>query len=116
VNIDLCRSDVENLLDGFLAGTQDIKLLARVIDTRELPEGCRECVQLAASRGRAWTAWSTDVGLMAAWGDYDIEASRRINAYVLFVEWYWLPGGQHALWCHCDPRRPTEWTIGRGGA
>jgi len=115
VNFDLSRVDVENLLAAFLVGTQGMKPLARVIDLRELPEQCRVCVQLAASRGRAWTAWSTEVGPIAAWGDYDIAASRRLNAYVLFVEWYWLPSGQNSLWCHCDPRRPSEWTIGRGG-
>jgi hypothetical protein len=22
--------------------------------------------------------------------------------------------GHHSLWCHCDPKRPREWTVGRG--
>lgn len=51
---------------------------------------------------------------MAAWADYHIEASKKLNAYLLFVQWYAVPSGYHSLWCYCDPKRPTEWTIGRG--
>jgi len=48
---------------------------------------------------------------MAAWGDYDIKASRQLNAYVLLVEWYVLSGGCHMLWCHCYPNRGNRMDL-----
>jgi len=114
MKFDLNRSDVETLLAGFLAGTQCVKLQARVLAIDDLPEECRQPVGAAASLGRAWTAWSTERGPMAAWGNYDIKASIQLNAYVLLVEWYVQPSGCHSIWCHCNPARPTEWVVGRG--
>jgi hypothetical protein len=114
INFDLSRSDVENLLAGFLAGAQGAELGARLLDVGNLPAACREQVRLAQASGRAWTAWLTPCGPIAAWGDYDIQGSRKINAYLLFVEWYCLSSGHHSLWCYCCPERPTEWIVGRG--
>jgi hypothetical protein len=79
----------------------------------ELPDACRTRVRGAESQGRAWTAWSTKHGPMAAWGDYNLEGSKQLNAYLLFVEWYVLSRGHHSLWCYCYPNRPTEWIFGR---
>jgi hypothetical protein len=53
---------------------------------------------------------------MAAWGNYDIRGSMQINAYhlfVLFVEWWGELSGHYSFWFYCDPKRPTEWIIGR---
>jgi hypothetical protein len=113
INFELSRSDVENLLAGFLAGTQCVVLQARIIEIGELPGATRTHVQRAESRGRPWTAWSTKRGPMAAWGDYNLEGSVKLNAYLLFVEWWLVPSGHHSLWCYCYPKRPTEWIIGR---
>jgi hypothetical protein len=114
VKYDLSRSDVENLLAGFLTGAQGIELGTRLTDIRELPETCRTLVRRAEESGRAWTAWSTPIGPVAAWGQYDLERSRQLFAFLLLVEWWDVPSGHHALWAYCDPRRPTEWTIGHG--
>jgi hypothetical protein len=114
MNFDLSRSDVEQLLAGFLAGTQAVALKTQVTDYRELPEPYRPAVHRAHEAKRAWTAWSTDCGFLVAWGDYDIAASRQLFSHVLFVEWQGSHGGPHATWCRCDPRRPTEWVFGRG--
>jgi len=113
INFELSRSDVENLLASFLAGTQCVVLEARIVDIDKLPGACRTRVRLADSMGRAWTAWSTEHGQMAAWGDYDLEGSKQLHAYLLFVEWWLVPSGHHSLWCYCYPKRPTEWIIGR---
>lgn len=66
----------------------------------------------AENAGRVWVAHSTEMGPMAAWGDYDRRRSETFHR--LFVEW-WVPSsGHHALWAHAEPKRPTEWTFGRG--
>jgi hypothetical protein len=58
--------------------------------------------------------WATERGPIAAWGDYHPEASKRLYGYQLLVEWHDTLTGHHSLWCYCDLKRPTEWTIGRG--
>ena len=113
MNFELSQSELESLLDGFLVGALGLELKTRIMDLKDLPEGCRTRLQRAEAKSRAWTAWVTDDGPVAAWAEYDIAASRRLNAAVLFIEWAGTHG-HHALWCHCTPNRPTEWIIGRG--
>jgi hypothetical protein len=113
MNVELSRTDVATLLEGFLTGTQAVELRVRLTDLADLPSACRTLVKRAESAGLAWTAWMTDGGPMAAWGDVDAQGSREINACVVFVEWWTTTTGHHSLWCHCDPKRPTEWTVGR---
>jgi hypothetical protein len=116
INFDLSRAEVENLLLGFLAGTQNVALKVRLTEIANLPASCRPLLRVAQSSGRAWIAWETEYGPMAAWGEYHPEPSKRLNAYLLFVEWWLMPAGHHSLWCYCDAKRPTEWTIGRARA
>jgi hypothetical protein len=116
IALDLSRSDVENLLAGLLAGAQGVELGKRLTELRELPMACRTHLQLAEASGCGWVAWSTPSGPVVAWGNVEIHGSRRINAYLLLVERWDAPSGHHALWCYCDLKRPTEWTVGRGGA
>ena len=80
----------------------------------DLPAECRKHLRAAEAAHRIWAAWATERGPIAAWGDYHAEASKRLYGYQLLVEWYDMPTGHHALWCYCDPKRPTEWTVGRG--
>jgi hypothetical protein len=108
------RAEVEKLLKCFLVGTQNVILASQILDIGELPAGCRERVRAAQALGRAWTAWSTERGAMAAWATYDTEGSRRLKAHVLFVEWCAPPCEYHAAWCRCSLNRPTEWIFGRG--
>jgi hypothetical protein len=114
MNFDLSRSYVDNLLAGFLAGTQGVKLETRLISLRDLPAGCRTHARRAEASGSAWTAWSPQYGPIAAWGDYDVQGSKQLNAYLLFLEWWGDLSGVHSLWCYCDPKRYTDWTVGRG--
>jgi hypothetical protein len=114
INCDLSRSDVEDLLSGFLIGSLNVELKIRLTALGDLPPNCGAHILQAIAAGRPWVAWSTPSGPMAAWGDYDIDGSRRLNAHQLFIEWWLAPTEHHALWCYCYPRRPTEWTIGRG--
>jgi hypothetical protein len=113
VHFDLSRSEVEDLLGHFLTGTQCIELGERVTDIQNLPTACREHVKSAADVGRAWAAWLTAYGAMAAWGDYDRVRSTKMRAHIMFVEWWLTSTGHHSLWCYCDPKRPTEWVVGR---
>jgi hypothetical protein len=107
------RVEMEALLGAFLAGTLSVGLVKR-LNLADLPEGCLSYVLKAQSAGRTWVAWSTELGPMAAWGDYDPQRSERTHAHVLYVEW-WVPSsGRHALWARSDPKRPTDWTFGRG--
>jgi hypothetical protein len=109
------RAEVEKLLKGFLVGTQNVRLEGQVLNIEELPAECRERVRAADSSGRVWGAWSTELGVMVVWANYDAEGSRRLKWYVLlYLEWYIPPGEFHAAWFRCNPRRPTEWIIGRG--
>jgi hypothetical protein len=104
---------VENLLTGFISGAVGVELRIR-LDISELPADCRKHLRVAEASGRVWTAWSTERGPMAAWGEYHLEPSKRLYAYLLFVEWWLIPSGHHSQWCYCDPKRPTEWTVGQG--
>jgi hypothetical protein len=114
INFDLSRSDVKNLLLCFLTGSHQGELLAPLADVDELPAACRAAIRRADATQRAWTAWLTPGGPIAAWGDYDMQGSLRIHACLLFVEWWDSTSGHHAMWCYCDPKRATEWTVGRG--
>jgi hypothetical protein len=105
---------VENLLAGFLTGAVGVGLGVRLADLNALPAACRTHLRAAEAAGRVWIAWSTPAGPSAAWGDYHIEASKRLYAYLLLVDWCDVPTGHHSLWCYCDPKRPTEWTVGQG--
>lgn len=111
-NFDLSRSDIENLLTEFLSGSLGTELGTRLTDPDKLPAACRSRLQPAQNSGQPWTAWSTPGGPMVAWGRYDLQGSRRLTTYLLFVEWWEAPSGHHALWCHCDPKRPGQWTVG----
>ena len=105
---------MEDLLTGFLSGALGVILIGRLNNITDLPGAYRTHLQLAETSGDAWIAWSTPHGPMAVWGNCDVEGSRRINGYLLRVEWCDAQGGLHSLWSYCDPKRPTEWTIGRG--
>ena len=110
--IDLARVDMEALLGAYLMGTQAVTLIKRLKLT-DLPEACQKHLLKAKSAGQAWVAWSTEEGPMAAWGDYH-GRGRLEKFHRLFVEW-WVPSsGHHALRARSDPKRPTEWTFGRG--
>jgi hypothetical protein len=87
--------------------TDEVTYITRT--ARRVPE-----VMIKVSGGRAWTAYSTPGAPIAAWGDYHIDGSRQLRGYLLSIEWYDVPTGHHSLWCYCDPKRPTEWTVGRG--
>lgn len=109
IDFDLPRSDVENLLSGFLTGAQGVELCTRLTELRELPIACRTHVQVAETSGAVWVAWTTPSGPVVAWGNIDVRGSRQMNGrLLLFVEWCAALSGHHSLWTHCDPKRPTE--------
>jgi hypothetical protein len=114
VNLDLSRSDVENLLTGFLSGALGMELIARLSNLKDVPSACCSRLNLTEEVAGAWIAWSTQHGAVAARGSLDVDGSRRIQGCLLRIEWVDTVSGHHALWAHCDPKRPTEWTIGHG--
>jgi hypothetical protein len=114
INPELSRTDLQGLLASFLIGTQGVTLQQQITDISELPEGCRARVRDADLQGRAWTAWVTELGIIAAWGELDLKGSRALNAYLLHIGWFHPQTGDHGLWCYSDPKRPTEWVVGRG--
>jgi hypothetical protein len=114
MRLALARADVEALLSAWLAGTQCVELRRRLTAFADLPEGCHKYLTETQEAGRPWVAWSTELGPMVAWGEYDQRQSEKVRAHVMFIEW-WLPSsGYHRLWARADPRRTTEWTFGRG--
>jgi hypothetical protein len=114
VNLDLSRPDVENLVTGFLSGALGMELIGRLSNLKDVPSVCWSRLNLIEEVAGAWIAWSTRHGAVAARGRLDIEGSRRISACLLRIEWCDSVSGHHVLWAYCDPKRPTEWTIGRG--
>jgi hypothetical protein len=113
VGFDLLRSDVETLLEKFLRAAVGADLKIPLKDMQDLPERCRQHIQLANHAGCPWTAWSTPDGPLAAWGHYDLPESKQLDAYLLHVEWWQSPNDHHALWCYCEAKRPTDWVVGR---
>lgn len=114
IRFALARADVEALLSAWLAGTQSVELPRRLTILADLPEACLKYVMEAEDAGQAWVGWSTVLGPTVAWGDYDRRQSEKVQALVMSIGW-WLPSsGHHRLWARADPRRPTEWTVGRG--
>jgi hypothetical protein len=111
---DASREELVRLLDAFLSGTQGVELRSPISAFEELPDSFRTSLQRAAIVGQIWTAWSTDEGCVAAWGDYDREQSLRIRAHVLLIEWCRPPAEHHKSWWHCYANRPREWICGRG--
>ncbi len=104
---------MENLLAGFLTDAVGVELRER-LDISELPAECRKHVEVAEASGRPWTAWSTERGPMAAWGEYHPEPSKRLYAYLLWLEWWTFPQIHHAGWWRVEPRWPRDWIKGHG--
>jgi hypothetical protein len=112
--VDLSAAQIAHLLSEFLISTQTVTLHTRIERPEELPKVFQPSLREAVSRGKAWTAWSTDRGTMAAWATYDREQSALLRAHVLFIDWFRLPDVHHAGWWHCPPTRHRDWTYGRG--
>lgn len=102
------------LLNNFLVGTQSLTLQAPISDLTSLPHSYRARLREAEALGRIYTAWTTDQGPVAAWGEYDRHQSAFVHAHVLFIEWSLSPHEHHAGWWHCYQERPREWICGRG--
>ena len=115
VVVEISRSGVKDLLDCFLKGTQGVDRTDRIRDLRELPLWCRARINGAEAHHQVWTAIMTERDWMIAWGHYDLERSRRLNAHVLYVEWCLPPEEHHSGWWRCYPNRPHEWISGHGG-
>jgi hypothetical protein len=111
---DVAPTPVAELLKCFFIGTHSVSAADQIIEVADLPIEGQEQVHAVQARGLGWTAWSTARGPIVAWATYDVDGSKRLDAHVLYVEWYVLPSEYHAVWCRCDPHRPTEWIFGRG--
>jgi hypothetical protein len=114
MNFDLSQTNLVELLAGFATGALNLTLGARITDMHKLPDAYRAYLQRPDSNGRIWAAWETDLEPVILWGEYELAASHRLTACVLFIEWYGMRLGKHALWCYCYASQPTEWIIGRG--
>jgi hypothetical protein len=116
VNFELSRANIQELLAAFLMGAVDLKLEGRISEAAHLPSPMKMLIGAARAKEDPWGLWMTSSGPVAAWANYDKEGSRRLGAYLLYIEWCAINGESHSLWCHANPHRPTEWTVGRGGA
>lgn len=61
-----------------------------------------------------WVAWQTNAGQWRACAYYDHAKSKALQLHVLQIEWWLPPDRHHVNWWRCNPRRPHEWTVGRG--
>jgi hypothetical protein len=105
---------ITELLTHFFLGAIGLRLLEPVAEISAIqaqlvaqpaPLGCSPAV---------WAAWMTDVGPLCAWGAYDRGQSQDLRVHVLFIEWWQPPNTHHLGWWRCNPKRPREWTVGRG--
>lgn len=121
MNIEIV-AEVENLLAHFLIGALGLKLEAMV------PEAChanqrrldQDFVPVPSSTTRVGieapicVGWTTNAGLVTACGVYDGAQSLKLGEHVIYIEWWMAPAIHHKGWWRCPPKRPREWTKGRG--
>ena len=105
---------VEDLLTSFLKHAVGLELHDRIFKLEKLPKSHRLLVQPEADGEPIWIAWATDRGVVSATGHFDVDQSHRLGAHVMLIDWWITSGTHHSSWWRADPRRPTEWTAGRG--
>ena len=106
---------VTELLGHFFVGAMGLRLLAPIGETAPIRAQVAAPQIAAGCEPPVRAAWTTDAGRLCAVGSYDHAQSQRLRMHVLLIEW-WLPSGTHHVnWWRCDPHRPKEWTLGRGG-
>lgn len=108
------RQFVEGLLDSYLTWAADFLLQERISDLSKLPTCCADWISRVNETRVPWVAWQTQRGLVIATGIYDHDQSRRTASWVIFIDWSLLPAAHNGSWWRSDPRRPREWTAGRG--
>ena len=108
------RQFVEGLLNSYLKWAADLTLQVRILDLAKLPKGCELWIGFVNETKLPWVAWETSRGLVTATGQYDHEQSVRTGYWVLLIDWSLPPHSRNSSWWRSDPRRPQEWTAGRG--
>jgi hypothetical protein len=102
----LARFFVEAVGLRLLGPTEEIGANRAKLVPQRAPVRCEPAV---------WVAWMTDAGPLCAWGAYEHGQSQELHVHVLFIEWWLPPNTHHMGWWRCNPKRPGEWTVGRGG-
>jgi hypothetical protein len=110
----ISKEFVQGLLDSYLSCAADFLLHERIADLNALPACCADWIARVNETQVAWVAWQTQRGLVTATGVYDPEQSRRTGSWVMFIDWSVPPHSHNGSWWRSDPRRPREWTAGRG--
>ncbi len=108
------RQFVEGLLESYLRWAADFVLQTRIRDLTQLPACCAQWIERVNETNVPWVAWETHRGLLTATGQYDHVQSIRTGYWVLYIEWSVAPLSRNGSWWRSDPRRPREWTAGRG--
>ena len=111
---EVAREFIEELLTAFLFGALGLELLDKIDTLAGLPLEHRRRMQTIAAEHLPWTAWQTDHGIVVVTGRYYRGQSQRLNAHLVFIEWWISSDTHHAGWWRADPERPSEWTAGRG--
>jgi hypothetical protein len=106
---------VTDLLRSFFISAVGLRLLASIDEMDDIRARLTARLVPGLRESPVWAGWSTEAGRLWACGTYDYAQSQRVRAHVLLIEW-WLPPQVHPpAWWRCDPKRPREWTGGRGG-
>ena len=111
---DVQPMSLERLLEHFLIGALGLTLGTAIREPIAMPRP-NHAAPSAHSKPPGWAAWKTDRGVVKICGAYDELQSQRLDAHVLYLEWWPAAGVHHEGWWRCDRRRPREWTKGYGG-
>jgi len=112
--MDVSHALMEELLESFATACLGLTLNSRFEDVSGLPEvrNGPSC-QLQGNK-RVCTVWHTPQGQVVICATYSFENSKRMDAHVLWLEWWIPPDIHHEGWWRVERKWPRDWVKGQG--
>ena len=100
---------MEELLESFVTAALGLTIESRIEDVSQLPEIQIVPTHHAQERARVCAAWRTTQDRVIICATYDAGYSHRMQAHVLWLEW-WIPSDiHHEGWWRVEPKWPRNW-------